>query len=145
MKHLGIDYGTKKIGLAVSDERGKIAFPREIIPNNGDVFAYLLDFIDRESIEKIVIGKSLNQFGSENRLQKDINRFREKLSQFFHGEIIEQDERMSSVAARSHLYGKGNIANASWTGRENKKRRQQVDAGAAAIILQRYLDKQVKK
>ena len=57
------------------------------------------------------------------------------------GKINLQDERMSSVAARSHLYGKGNVANEQWTERGNKKRRDAVDAGAAAIILQRYLDK----
>ncbi len=141
MKYLGIDYGTKKIGLAVSDERGKIAFPKEIIKNDNTLFEKLSHIIQDEGIEKIVIGKSLNLSGSENALQKDIRLFIKKLKTFFDGEIIEQDERMSSIAARGHLYGKGNIANEHWSRRSNQKRRDAVDAGAAAVILQRYLDK----
>lgn len=141
MKHLGIDYGTKKIGLAVSDKRGKIAFPKSIIPNNPDIIQSIFNIIKNEDIEKIVIGKSLDPWGSENIVQKHIDTFIKKISHSFSGEIIEQDERGSSVAARSHLWGKGNIENEAWTGKKNKKRRDHVDAGAAAVILQRYLDK----
>lgn len=141
MKYLGIDYGTKKIGLAISDERGKIAFPRDIIPNTSETLSTLIGMIHNEAIEKIVIGKSLDSQGSDNAIQRHINTFVKKLSQEFDGEIFEQDERGSSVAARGHLYRKGNIENEQWTGRANKKRRDHVDAGAAAVILQRYLDK----
>ncbi len=141
MKYLGIDYGTKKIGMAVSDERGKIAFPKGIIKNDGTLFEEIARIINDEGIEKIVIGKSLNLSGSENVLQKDIRSFIKKLRTFFDGEIIEQDERMSSLAAKSHLYGKGHIAQERWSGKLNKKRREAVDAGAAAVILQRYLDR----
>ena len=143
MKHLGIDFGTKRIGLAVSDLKGSIAFPKKIITNSRNVVDDILDIVEHEGIQSIVVGKSLDPWGSENLVQKEIDFFVKKLS---HGleegiEIIQQDERGSSVAARSHLYGKGNIANKRWTSTENNRKRQAVDAGAAAIILQRYLDK----
>ncbi|MCD5389997.1 MAG: Holliday junction resolvase RuvX [Candidatus Pacebacteria bacterium] len=140
MKYLGIDYGTKKIGLAVSDERGKIAFPKNIISNSPDIVQDILDIVEYENIEKIVIGKSLDPWGSENLVQKHIDNFIKKLSYETKLDIVEQDERLSSVTARSHLYGKGNIKNEQWSGKQNKKRREAVDAGAAAVILQRYLD-----
>lgn len=142
MKHLGIDYGSKKIGLAVSDALGNIAFPKKIIPHSQDLVQDILDIIEYESIEKIVIGKSLDPWGSENLIQKGIDTFIKKLSfELDDIEIVQQDERGSSIAAKSFLYGKGNIENDHWTGRQNSKKRQAVDAGAAAIILQRYLDK----
>jgi putative Holliday junction resolvase len=141
MKYLGIDYGTKKIGTAISDSEGNIAFPRDIIANSPTVISELVQYIESEGIETVVVGKSLDPWGDENTVQQDIDRFVSKLSEATQGiQIIQQDERGSSVAARSHLYSKGNIANERWTEKENQKKREAVDAGAAAIILQRYLD-----
>lgn len=143
MKHLGIDYGTKRIGLAMSNNEGTIAFPKETIPNSQDIIQDIVDMVEYESIEKIVIGKSLDPWGSENLIQREIDSFIKKLSYNLEDgiEIINQDERGSSVAAASHLYGKGNIANEKWTGKNNQKKREHNDANAAVIILQRYLDR----
>lgn len=140
MKHLGIDYGTKKVGIAVSDEGGTIAFPKMILQNTPNLCSEISKYISDESIQKVVVGKSLDSQGEDNQVQQHITRFIKQLKDATDIEIIEQDERGSSIAARSHLYGKGNIANVRWTGKDNEKKRQNVDAGAAAIILQRYLD-----
>jgi len=141
MKYLGIDYGTKKIGLAISDARGLIAFPKIIIPSNNTSIDEIAKMINDEGIEKIVIGYSVGMDGSENSVQKKIDVFQRTLAEKT-GIIIDREkEWMSSVAPRSHLYGKGNIANEQWSEKQNTKRREDVDAGAAAIILQRYLDK----
>ncbi len=142
MKYLGIDYGKKRIGLSISSEDGSIAFPKEIIINNKNIVQDVINIIKEEHIDNVVIGKSISLNGNDNLIQRGIDKFIKKLSQDFDGKIILQDERMSSLAAKSHLYGKGNIENKKWTGKENKKRRNHVDAGAAAIILQRYLDRQ---
>ncbi len=141
MKYLGIDYGTKKIGLAVSDQEGKIAFPKKLIKNDQDCIQKLTQYIKDEAIDAIVIGKSLSLSGELNKVQRDIDRFKKKLKEIFDGEIFEEDERMTSVAAKTFLYGKGNIANEHWTGKQNKKRRDPVDPAAASIILQRFLDR----
>jgi len=142
MKYLGIDYGTKRIGLAVSNNEGTLAFPKETITNSQDLVQDILDIIEYESIERIVIGKSLDPWGSENLVQREIDSFIKKLSYDLNNiEILQQDERGSSVSAASHLYNKGNIANEKWTGRRNKKKREHNDAHAAVVILQRYLDR----
>ena len=142
MKYLGVDYGTKRIGLAISNNEGTLAFPNKTLENSQDLVQDLLDIIEYEAIEKIIVGKSLDPWGSENLIQRDIDSFIRKLSYDFDGEVIQQDERGSSIAAASHLYGKGNIANEKWTGKANDQKRAHNDANAAAVILQRYLDKQ---
>lgn len=142
MKYLGIDYGTKKIGIAVSDDSGKIAFPKIIIQYTKTLVSDIQGLVSEWGIEKIVMGKSVDMDGIDNPLQRQIQKFAETLSLEAGIEVVMEDERMSSLAARGHLYGKGNIANEQWSGKENQKRRDPVDAGAAAIILQRYLDKQ---
>lgn len=143
MKHLGIDYGTKRIGLAISNNEGTLAFPKETIVNSQDIIQDILDIVNYEGIEKIVIGKSLDAWGYTNQVQRSIESFIKKISYDLEDgiEIVEQDERGSSIAADSHLYGKGNIANEKWTGKNNAKKREHNDANAAAVILQRYLDK----
>lgn len=143
MKHLGIDYGTKRIGLAISDQNGTIAFPKSVIQNSQDIIQDILDIIEYENIDRVIVGKSLDPWGSENLVQREIEFFIKKLSYDIEDgiQIIQQDERGSSIAAASHLYTKGNIANEKWTGKSNAKKREHNDANAAAVILQRYLDR----
>ncbi|MFT6829785.1 MAG: putative Holliday junction resolvase [Candidatus Paceibacteria bacterium] len=146
MKHLGIDYGTKRIGLALSNQEGSLAFPKETILNSQNLIREIVGIIYQEDIAVVVIGKSLDAAGSENTVQRAITSFIAKLSQEINDiNITEQDERGSSIAASAHLYGKGNIANEKWSGRNNAKKREHNDANAAAVILQRYLDKQRTK
>ncbi|MCI5050801.1 MAG: Holliday junction resolvase RuvX [Candidatus Pacebacteria bacterium] len=143
MKHLGIDYGSKRIGLALSDDNGRLAFPKETINNSQDIIQDIKDVVEYESVEKIVVGKSLDPWGSENLIQREIDTFIKKLKyDISEIDIVYQDERGSSIAAASHLYGKDNIANPKWTTKANMKKREHNDANAAAVILQRYLDKQ---
>lgn len=142
MKYLGIDYGTKKIGIAVSDERGTLAFPYSIITYSPNLVLEISTLIEREQIGTVVVGKSHNMDGQENSLQQKINSFVEQLAEKTSVPIVLEQEWMSSVAARSHFYSKGNIANPKWTGKQNQKKRSSIDDSAAAVILQRYLDKQ---
>jgi len=143
MKHLGIDYGTKRIGLAISNNEGTLAFPKETLLNSENSIHYIIDIVEHEYIEKIVIGKSLDAWGNTNQVQHAIDGFIKKLSCDLKDgiKIVEQDERGSSIAAASHLYTKRNIANKKWSGKSNAKKREHNDANAAAVILQRYLDR----
>lgn len=142
MKYLGIDYGSKRIGLALSNPEGTIAFPHIVIQNSHKALIEILDIINSESIDRVVIGKSLDGFGNENIIQRQIDSFIKKLSVKFDADnILQQDERGSSLAAAAHLYGKGNIANDRWSGKSNAKKREHNDANAASVILQRYLDR----
>lgn len=142
MKHLGIDYGTKRIGLAVSNTEGTVSFPKETIPNTSNTLQTIISVIESESVQKVVVGKSLDAWGNDNNIQKEIEKFIHILESALAAiDIVQQDERGSSIAAASHLYSKGNIANKKWTGKDNAKKREHNDAHAAAIILQRYLDR----
>jgi len=144
MKYLGIDYGTKKIGIAVSDDSGMIASPRTILRNERGVILTIAELCHQEEIEEIVVGESVDLDGSHNLLMQDIEKFNTRLEKHTGLPIQMEKEWLSSVAARGHLYTKGNIANERWTGSQNKKRREDIDDNAATVILQRYLDKQGK-
>ncbi len=125
VKFLGVDYGTKRIGLAVSDEKGLLAFPRDVIPNSADVFNRLREVMEPEHIDEIVVGESLNFSGAPNKLMENIKNFTEKLEVKFSLPVHVEKEFLTSVEARRY-------------GVKNGKR---VDASAAALILQRYLDR----
>lgn len=123
VKFLGIDYGSKKIGLAISDERGTIAFPKKILANEGHVFNKIKNITEKEAISEVVIGESLNFSGKPNKISKDIDSFVLGLAAALGLPIHKQKEFLTSVEAR----------------RYNEK--SIVDDSAAALILQRYLDK----
>lgn len=122
-RFLGIDYGAKRIGIAISDKGCTLAFPKEIISNDKNTFEELAKIIKSESISEIVIGESLNFSGKPNLVNEKIENFTKELELKFFLPIHRQKEFLTSVEAR----------------RYNDKGR--ADAKAAALILQRYLDK----
>ncbi|MCY7360625.1 MAG: Holliday junction resolvase RuvX, partial [Ignavibacteria bacterium] len=67
-KYLGLDYGEKRVGIAITDENKKYSFSREYLYNNNDFFSNLLKIIKEENIEKIILGYPLN-FNSEKTIQ----------------------------------------------------------------------------
>lgn len=136
MKHLGIDYGAKNIGLAVSDDSGAIAFPKIVLKNDSKLMDNLGRIIKDEKIEVIVIGESVNQSGLENTLHKAAKNFAGELDQNFLLPIFFEKEHFSSFEAHARQ-GKERF-----TDRKSKiEKTQSLDAKAAAVILQRYLDK----
>ena len=140
MKYLGIDYGTKRIGLAVSDESGMLAFPREILPNGKLAIEKILDLVKGESIGTIVVGNSLDTSGQRNLLMEDVDAFVEELHKLTGVSVSLYDERFSSIAARAMDSDKSRekpTANL----RKNESRVDHIDDRAAAIMLQRYLDR----
>ena len=124
MKYLGIDYGDKRVGVAVSDETGKLAFPLVVLENKGDLVGKVLEVIEEEKIEGVVVGESLNSDGRPNIIQKDIDEFCANLKAKSNLPVMMEQEFWTSVQAKSI------------TG-ENAMH----DASAAAIILQSYLDR----
>lgn len=122
-KFLGIDYGTKRIGLAVSDERCTLAFPKTIVENNAGALARIRKIIHEENVGGIVIGESLDFKGKPNAIAQDIESFMGELGELGLP-IFKEKEFLTSVEARRLQSSLG-----------------KVDASAAAIILQRYLDR----
>ncbi len=124
MKYLGIDFGTKRIGLAVSDEGEKIAFPNVVLPNTPDLMEKVIKICADNSIGAIVIGESNNFAGNPNPIMKNVKKFIKDLEKQIKTPIMFEPEFMTSVQA-TRIQG------------ETEK----LDASAAALILQSYLDK----
>ena len=136
MKYLGIDYGTKKIGLAISDGMGMMAFPYMLLKNEKDPIASILEIIQKEGVEHLVIGYSVDNQGRENTVMKQVHEFKQLLSEKTPVPISFQKEFMTSVFARQDFLGKEKR-----NARQVKKTKEGDDDIAAAIlILQRFLE-----
>lgn len=136
MKYLGIDYGTKKIGIAISDESGKFAFPKEIISSGVQALREIVEIVTTESIGKIVVGHSLTTSGERNVVMEDIDAFVEELHKLTGLPIALEDERFSSSAVKAFNWSKP-VASPH----RSEKHHGPIDDRAAAVMLQRYLDK----
>ena len=66
MKYMGIDYGTKRIGVAISDESGKFAFPKVIVSSGARALADIVNLIEQEGVEQIIVGNSIDAMGNRN-------------------------------------------------------------------------------
>lgn len=123
MKYLGLDYGSKRIGLAISDPMGMIAFPRDTLANDEKAAEVIMSIVQNERIDVVVMGDTLSHGGKENPVTPEAKRFGESLAaKGVHVETIW--EAWSSIeASRYAPEGKGHD-----------------DSSAAAILLQRYLD-----
>ncbi len=125
---LGIDWGEKKIGLAIADEEITIASAFEILENNKDIFVNLHKIVKENDINKIVIGKSAHVSQSDN--TKLIEQFGERCRDYINIEVVFVPEMFSTHEAHMNLKSVG------------KKKIDSIDdAESARIILQTFLDK----
>jgi len=136
MKILGMDYGTKRIGIAVSDENMQMAFPREVIQNDKSTVEKLVTILNQENLEEIVIGESLDQNGENNSLVEKVDAFILDLEKVWKGKIHKEKEFFTSFEAHGRMGKERNNARMASFGKV-----ENLDAKAAAIILQRYLEK----
>ena len=150
MRYLGIDYGTKRIGIALSDEKGKMAFAHSVIPNLGkEKTAEKIKKICEENfVGKIVLGKSLNYKGEPNIIMEKIEPFKMALEKEIGLPVVYENETLTSAEARRPLGGERKrppTLSKRKSPEKEKQARMKVDASAAALILQSYLDKNVIK
>lgn len=123
MKYLGIDYGARNIGIAVSDAGGTLAFPHTIIPNDKKALAVILALIQKEQVGRIVMGDTRANNGVGNSITPEAERFADALF------------RESSIPVE--------FASESWSSYEAARYApgdHHDDSVAAAIILQRFID-----
>ncbi len=144
MRFLGIDYGTKRIGLAVSDENGQIAFPKEILVNDLNTFKTLGDIIKTEKVKEIVVGESVDFSGKLNALSGRIEVFILELKEKFGLPVYKQKEFLTSVEARRSKNSKKDFNSPQSHSKVKQIKSGRVDASASALILQRYLDRRNK-
>ncbi|MDA7916380.1 Holliday junction resolvase RuvX [Verrucomicrobia bacterium] len=133
MRILGIDHGTARFGIAVSDELKMIATPLEYIPADPfkGVIARLKEIIVKKEIEQIIVGMPRNMDGSYGPASEKVREFVAYLSDAVAVPVRTWDERLSTVSAQKSMIS---------AGARRDKRREKVDSVAAAIILQGYLD-----
>ncbi len=130
---LGIDFGTKRIGLAVSDPLGIIARPLETIVNDSTAIDKIIKHIKDFNIEAIVVGLPFNLKGERGQKADEVDTFIVQIKNSTHLPVFEVDERFTSSSAKATQLQMG----------VKKKQRQdksKIDLMAAALILQAYLD-----
>lgn len=133
MRYLAIDHGTKRMGIAVSDELKMIAQPLEFIPSDPveTFLARLKQLIVEKEVELVLVGMPRNMDGTYGPAAIKVQEFVEQLRQALPVPIKTLDERLTSAQANRVLL-QGNVRRAD--------RKQKVDQMAAAILLQGYLD-----
>ena len=122
MRFLGIDYGTKRIGFALSDEEGNFAYPHLVLKNNSKIIGQIAAICRGERVEEIVLGWSLDYHRRENPMMKQVNVFRAALAAATGLPVHLEDEVLTTREADQE------------TGPDDF-----TDARAAAIILRTYL------
>jgi putative Holliday junction resolvase len=137
---MGIDYGSVRIGVAMSDETNTIAFGKEALINDNVCLKKIADLVRKNDIVRIVLGYPLNLKGIKSEQTLDVERFEVKLKDYLDKnlpgktvEIILWDERFTSKMAQESLLQSG----------MKKKKRQQksnLDIISSALLLQSYID-----
>lgn len=133
MPILGIDYGKRKLGFAISDPSRNISVPLEIgvFEKEDQKLAYIISMIDKHRICGLVIGKPVNMDGSESEGSVAIQKFANLLSDSSNLPIFLQDERLSTKAAHSLLISAG----------VKRKDRDEIDDQiSASLILETVID-----
>ncbi|MDP1707085.1 MAG: Holliday junction resolvase RuvX, partial [bacterium] len=100
MRYLGIDYGSKRVGLALSDEDGRIGFPHAIIINTPRLIEELSEIIKKEKIGAVVIGDSRTLSGTENIIAKDARSLGCMITELTNTPVFYESEVFTSAAAR---------------------------------------------
>jgi putative holliday junction resolvase len=126
MRYLGIDYGTKRVGIALSDEKGEFAIPFIVLKNSKTLVDEILDIAEENKVEKIILGESKNYKGEPNTIHEASMDFKKKLEGG--GYIVELEPEFMTSAHVEKLQGKTDT----------------MDSSAAALILQSYLDRLIK-
>lgn len=127
MRLLGIDYGSKKVGIALSDDRGMMAFPKAVIPNNNFLMTEVKALISGHGVDTVVIGESQDYKMKDNPIMEKIRAFADELKRDVDVEVVFEPELLSSHQA-THFQGKHAM----------------IDASAASIILQSFIDRKKK-
>ena len=134
---VGIDYGRKRVGIAVSDPLCMFASALETVPS-GDVLRYLKNYTLKESVVRFVVGYPMNMDNKPSEAAKDVDSFLNMLKkQFPLIPVSLQDERFTSKMAMRTLIDGG-------MKKSDRRVKENIDKVSAAIILQSYLDSRAR-
>jgi len=130
---MALDIGDRRIGVALSDPLQILASPLQTIVRTSDESALLeiTKLVDKHGVEKLIIGMPYSLDGTIGPQAEKVLSFKDKVSTQLNIEIVLQDERLSSVTADMKL---------KETRKKSARLKDKIDAAAAAVILQSYLD-----
>ena len=133
MRYLGIDFGSKKVGLALSDEAGTMGFPHSIVPNTPSLAGDIAALAEKEGVGMIVIGESRDFAGNDNPIAAAARDFAATLAARTGLPVAWEPEMLTSREARRAYEPVGKT--------RAPRIHAAVDASAAALILTSYLSK----
>lgn len=138
MRYLGLDLGTKTLGVALTDKSNTISTPLKTIrfdfEDYDSVISELKDIIENNNVGEIALGIPINMDGSKGFAAERSLKFKELLEENFNINVTLIDERLSSIEAHNIL---------SNNGKKEKEHKKNVDAVAATIILDTFLKRKV--
>lgn len=129
---LAIDYGAKRIGLAVTDPLKMFAIPFDTIPNDKYTFDKLKQIVNEKNVVKIILGNPVKENGGDSFISKDIRKFKSELEKKIDLTIELVDERYSSEIASKRILE-------SIPSKKKRRDKSLIDKNAAAVILEDYL------
>ena len=135
---VGIDYGRKRVGVAVSDPLGIFASPLDTVPA-AKIIDYLKKYAETESVTRFVVGYPMNMNNTPSEAAADVDVFLKSLAKAFPSvPVTLEDERFTSVLAHRAMIDGGMKA-------KDRRDKNSVDKISAAIILQSHLDRKGKQ
>jgi putative Holliday junction resolvase len=137
-RYLAVDYGERRIGVALSDPTATIASPLTTLPRRAGKrppIAALLELCTEHQVSGIVVGLPLTLDGTDSDWTREVREFAARLQERAGLPVTLVDERLTSVRAEQAVRGIG-------LPRKQREQRERVDAAAAALILQAHLDRQ---
>ncbi len=122
MKLMGIDYGSKRVGVALSDDKGMMGFPHTVLQNDAQLLKHIEAIATKEKVGKIILGHSLDKSGKPNKVHAAVEDFIQDLTLHI-GVPVELEPEQYTTQEAIRFQG----------------RNENTDASAAAIILNSYI------
>lgn len=136
MRHLAVDFGTRRVGLAISDAGGSFAEPLDVLPAGTDLPRRVAVLCRREGVERLVVGLPLNMDGSPSWVTREAVKLGRSLGEATGLPVVYVDERLSSFEAEDQL--KTRRQRGEKLSRDDRRRR--LDALSAAHFLREFLE-----
>ena len=135
-RFLAIDYGSKRVGLAISDPSKKIAKAYKTLSNDrvDALLSHIENEIKKNRVEKIILGLPIGMNGKNTYQTKLVLKFNDELKNYFSIPIVLEDERLTSLHAKKSLV---------FQGLKTTSNKENIDSTAAALLLQNYLNKSI--
>lgn len=129
---LGLDPGTRRCGVAISDSARTMAFPREALAVDDNLIGAIRHAVDEESVELVIVGRPVSLAGSataSTTLADEL--FADLVATLAPLDVVQVDERLTTVQAQRGLRGAGH---------RERDQRARIDSAAAVVLLQGFLD-----